>query len=486
MKPMLAPIEASKESKVRAFFDVFSGLETETARIVRTVFLLAFLTNFLFFSHEPILLLYLIYVKFVDDVDIRFFVWMEVVQRVIPFFGNIAMGALTSRIGARRALCILSLCCSFGLIFLVQTSAWRSGLIYVLGTVFLTFGHSIRIVRIIFLTERVPPSHRTTVIAVHDIWGSLGCSLGPIAWMVYEKFPFDISILNLFQFNKFTIDYLIGAGVGISMCLIAWLGLRDSSSQSIYVDEENGEKQEEQKVNKDGPKYVSIQLENSTIQNLDVVLYSRNTILFFITIMFLVKSSMGFLFVAFQPILVNKYQTDGKTMGIIFEAVFLVSLIVSFILAYLTRILEDRHVLLLGMLFKLVGVVMFLPVFGTIVHRWQVVAGFMLLVKASRFFSAGSISLCSKLLGPMSNGTFLGILSSVGQLGPAISQIFFTQLSLDLFGSFYYAFIGFPVLVAILLIIWPSTWIKLDSEREFLKVLFREYESTCTKTRRID
>lgn len=469
--------EESWFRKLWNFFDVFSDLEPATARVVRIIYLLAFLTNFLFFSSNPILLLYMKYAGFVDKVDIRFFVWVEVIMSVIPIFGNLGMGMLTSYIGARRSLCLMSFCCSFGLILIVQTSSWKTGSIYIIGTIFLTLGHSIRIVRIIFLTEIVPPRQRTTVMAVHDLWGPLGCALGPIAWILCEKFPFDLSILNVFQLNMFTLNYLLGAAVGISMGLISWFGLRDSSSYRILADIENAGKEENPQINVDGPKHVKVQLKNGNRHVVNMEEYKRNTILFFITIMFLVKISMGFLFVGFQPILVYKYQTDGKTMGIIYEAVFLASFIPTFVLAYLTRIMEDRQIILIGLLLKLAGLLLFLPVFGLVVHRWQVIAGYMMLIKASFFFLAGSISLCSKLLGPMSSGTLLGSLSSVAQIGPASAQIFFTKISLDLFGSFYYALIGLPALISLCLVIWPFFWRKLDPDREFLKVLYHEYNN---------
>lgn len=104
-------------------------------------------------------------------------------------------------------------------------------------------------------------------------------------------------------------------------------------------------------------------------------------------------------------------------------------------------------------------------------------AGFILIIKASIFFFTASMSLFTKLLGGMSNGTLLGVLSSFSSLGPAAAQLLFAEEALTLFGSFKYAAFGAPVVLATAIVVHPWYWKRLDPDREFTRVLLREYES---------
>lgn len=181
--------------------------------------------------------------------------------------------------------------------------------------------------------------------------------------------------------------------------------------------------------------------------------------------------------VNFQPLLVNRFNASGQELGVIFFIISLLALIPPLLVAYLSRFLQDRHIIVIGLLAKMIGIALFLPLFDHEVHEWQVICGFILIIKASIFFFTASMSLFTKLLGIMSNGTLLGILSSCSALGPAAAQLLFAERMLTVFGTFGYAAFGAPVVLAMVIVIHPWFWSRLDPDREFTRVLLREYNS---------
>jgi hypothetical protein len=131
---------------------------------------------------------------------------------------------------------------------------------------------------------------------------------------------------------------------------------------------------------------------------------------------------------------------------------------------------------------KLVGVAFFLPIFGLPIPQWQVVTGFVICIKASIFFFTSSMSLFTKLLGGgMLSGAWLGILSSLSALGPAVAQLFFASHAFKSFGSWGYGVYGLPALVAMGMVLWPWYWMRLDSDREFNRRVVEGYAAIRTR-----
>jgi len=184
--------------------------------------------------------------------------------------------------------------------------------------------------------------------------------------------------------------------------------------------------------------------------------------------------------IGFQPILINYYNATGRDIGIIYSAILVFGLIPPLAVAFLSKYLQDRQIVLIGLIIKLIGVSLFLPIFGKI-HEWQVVVGYMLVFKATIFFWTASMSLFTKLLGPMSNGTLLGILSSAAQIGPALAQFFFAEWTFKVFGTARYASFAIPVAISTALVVWPAYWRRMDSDDEFTHVLLSQYEILQSK-----
>lgn len=186
-----------------------------------------------------------------------------------------------------------------------------------------------------------------------------------------------------------------------------------------------------------------------------------------------VNLSAGFYLVSFQPILVNVFRASDAKLGIVYEVVAFLAVIPPLLVAYLSRILMDRNIMVLGLGIKLVGMALFLPLLGR-VHEWQVVLGFLLIIKASIFFSTASISLFTKLLGPMSSSMLLGVLSSVSNVGPAFAQILLSSHIVRYFGGYVFGLFMVPAALSMLLILYPWYWKRLDPNREFTRLVLEQ------------
>jgi MFS family permease len=187
--------------------------------------------------------------------------------------------------------------------------------------------------------------------------------------------------------------------------------------------------------------------------------------------------------VSFQPIMVMKGAT-GHDLGLIYELISVLAIVPPLLVAFLSKRLQDRQILLIGLVVKIVGISMFLPLFGP-VPAWSVVVGYVLIIKASIFFFTAAMSLFTKLLGrgQLLSGTLMGALSSASALGPALAQLFFADEMMKLFGGWTFGAFMLPVLAATALVCWPWFWARLDPDTEFHTVLRNEYAAAHRRDR---
>jgi len=183
-------LEAPAKSKSSSFFDNLKNADTlddETRRLVRAIYVLGLLVNMMHASRRPVQLLYLQYLDFSSADDISFYVWTSVVRSSVPVFGHAVIGTVVSRIGARYSLCTLCMFALSGLSLIIQASILRSKTAYMLGYILLNLARSMRLTRIIVITERVPSQQRTGVMAIHNLFGPIGALLGPVLWILSEN-----------------------------------------------------------------------------------------------------------------------------------------------------------------------------------------------------------------------------------------------------------------------------------------------------------
>lgn len=190
-----------------------------------------------------------------------------------------------------------------------------------------------------------------------------------------------------------------------------------------------------------------------------------------------VQLSAEFFQTAFEPAMVNVFHATDTQMGLLIDLTAILALIPPLLVSFLSRHLKDRALLLIGLLLKLLGMLLYLPLpfsSTTGMRQWQIVVGYLLIIKASIFFTTASMSLFSKTLGPaMSSHSLLGLLAAAQSLGPAVAQLLFASSVIAMFGSPHFAVLALPVVFAVAVIVWPNTWTWLDPDSK-RSVLIRQ------------
>jgi hypothetical protein len=301
-------------------------------------------------------------------------------------------------------------------------------------------------------------------MSMHALCTPLGALLGPIMWLGIERFTGEYA---------FSVAYVSAALMALVMACIAHFDLRDVSIDAPRASHAAGNVSTDVDAH---DRVVHVTMDDGNVFDVHVESYRWHIFTFFCAIMTLVNLSMGLYMINFQPIMVYFYHADGQTLGICFMIISVLAIVPPLLVAYLSKYLKDRHIMLIGMFAKLVGITFFLPIFGRPVARWQVVAGFVLCIKASVFFFTAAMSLFTKLLGGgMLSGAWLGVLSSLSALGPAIAQLLFAHLALESFGGWTYGVYGVPAVLALCMVAFPWYWKRLDSDREFTRRLVEGY-----------
>jgi hypothetical protein len=438
-----------------------AGLSSEVRGIVRTVYALAFLTMATMTAIVPSVLLYLRHARLISVDSVQFYITCIAISSSTPVVFNTGLGFLAGHVGPARALALSSLIVALGLLGMAAFSA--SKLLFGFAFGLYSMVQCLETIRILIIAEYVPHEFRTEVMSLHALMTPLGALIGPLVWLLVERYPADHVLVGSLRANKYTLDYLLATCVLSIIASIAMVRLGRLPGQQhahSHSSDSSGEMSEREPLNGSESGTTALTAQHEFSDHIHVSLtdgrefdvnpdrYRRRTFIYFSIIMACVNISMGLYSVSWMPIMVNVFEAGGQKLGIIFEIISVFAVIPPLLVAYLSRRMQDRHILLIGIIAKLVGIMCFLPIFGR-VREWQVFAGYIIIIKASIFFFNASMSLFTKLLGGMTSGILLGVLSSVSALGPAVAQIFFADIMLARFGSFSFGIFGLPVLVAL-------------------------------------
>lgn len=433
-------------------------------RVLHVVYWLAIFNAVNCSAVSPSLLLYLKHIGLASTTDVSYYMTLGSIRSFVPVVMSAAMGMLSSRIGAPKAFGVCCAMIATGLLGMcVGTTQVAFGVMY---TCFYGVSFAVRTVRTVLLTEVVPSRKRTVAMSFHTFCSPFGSLFGPLLWLICEQFRGEVTLLGPIRINEYTLNFFVLACIVSANGALAVIGGRYDGDKEVV---------KSRRKNASNDIVVPVRLSDGTQSFVDTRAYKRRTLFAFSCIILFARTTMALFDLSFQPILVNHFGVTGQGMGYIFGTISLFGLIPPLVVTAVSTILEDRQIMLSGFLLKLVGVLLFLPLFGP-VQKWQVVAGYVLLVKASIFVYTASMSLFTRLLGEMSNGTLLGILSSIQALGYCVVQFTFGMRTLQLFGTFRIAIAGIPIFFGVLTMLSPIFWKQLDPEREFVHVLLREYD----------
>lgn len=461
---------ALKNSKLQA------GLTHETRNMVYAVYIIAVLILFIAGTTEPMLLLYQQYVGFITPENIEFYVRTSVIDSATEVVGRAVMGVFAGLVGPPRAIAVWTVLIAMGLFGLAVSPPHKLG--YLFSFTLFSLSRCTRDARTLMLTDNVPVHHRTAVMSFHALMTPIGLLFGPILWLVCDRFNADINLVGAFRLNKYTLNYLNASLLALITSFVASSFLRAPTDRAdvIHERDSNNQNHRSSPSTRHRNQVINVVLSNGARYEVSVWRFQMRFFLFFLVLEFIVDGTMGVYWFAFQPILVNKFNATGQDLGLIFTALSIFALVPPLLIAFLSRYLKDRSIMLIGICIKLVGIFMLQPIFGPRVYEWQVVLGFTVLSKAGIFFYTTSTTLFTKILGGMSNGALLGFLSSFSCIGRVGTQFYLAEKALTYFGSFSYALFGLPILLVLALVCWPRFWEQLDPDREFNRVLCAEYE----------
>lgn len=455
---------------------------------IRTVLVIAVLTMIAMMSVSPTLLLYMNELGFTSPTNISPYVIASSLSTAVPIVSNIALTSLASKVGPGMALAYGSLVSLFGLFCLVM--ARKSLLLFMIGFGLYTSNNSFRVVRVSLLSKVVAPEHRTTVLATHALMTPLGAMAGPLIWIAAQTYRGSTPFLNgIFVFDRFSINYIATLFVLLAIYILSTTKLRHIIPYATNEEEEEDtEHVDGGEVNNSGAdenegqtvQPVIIHFADGHQQTVDLRKYRSTVFIFFCAINVGVNLSAGCYMLAFQPVLVNEFHMPDSMLGIIYEVIAVFAVIPPLAVAILSRKLMDRHILVIGLIIKVIGMALFLPIFGP-VKEWQIIVGYLLIIKASIFFSTASMSLFTKVLGPMSTSSLLGLLASSAAIGPAVVQILLSDLIINWFGSFKFGLFALPGIASLLAILYPMQWRRLDSNCEYTTLVTREAEVLQSK-----
>lgn len=194
-------------------------------------------------------------------------------------------------------------------------------------------------------------------------------------------------------------------------------------------------------------------------------IFKHSRFFYFSLLLLCMQSTMALVRVSFQPVLVDVYGMTEGGVGKMYAIVGGLAIIPPIMIALLARVLSDRAIALLGIMLKFCGASLWLPLFGP-VRLWQCVAGFILCVKASQFFTTSIISAFTKTVGEKGSSKQLGFMWSICNLGPAVLQLGFASRAIAVYGTWWFVTSLLPVVVGLVMVMHPWGWKLLGEARE--------------------
>lgn len=426
-------------------------------------------------------LLFMNHVGFTDIRHHHFYILMSSLEYAVPIFANIPMALCANKFSARRTIMFVNLLLALSMLLLLICRFSR--FLYAIAILIFALFWSVRIIRMSFIARLTSAENRTPAIAGHQFLLSFGTIFGPILWYLAQFWRGSFVLLNI-TFDRFSILFFVNCISLSLMGLNAYLFLPQlpsppipsSSTSSVAAPIAQGASEPTaQPPNNNtstvmGRAVAQYDATERDVQELpDVSMPSpadiaRRYVIFFCSISFLVRASSGIYIVAFQPILVDIFLASDATVAKISLVCSLCLFLSPLLAGILSKILDDRTLIVIGLSAQLLGMTLFLPILGTI-SQTQVVIGFIFIVQATLFFTTTSISLFTKLMGPVFNHTYVSYIWTSAMFGTAIAQVSLLNWIVSMFKSWSFMLYSLPTAAVIILVVTPQVWTYLSPPR---------------------
>eukprot|EP00178_Gracilaria_changii_P013555 TRINITY_DN38285_c0_g1_i1.p1 TRINITY_DN38285_c0_g1~~TRINITY_DN38285_c0_g1_i1.p1 ORF type:complete len:493 (+),score=63.94 TRINITY_DN38285_c0_g1_i1:94-1479(+) len=384
-----------------------------------------------------------------------------------PVCANSILGILSVRFGSGVTLCFCYLVVAFGM--LIMTLFRNSLILFYVAYESYALCTTLRIVRLSIIAQVVPARTRTTVMAIHQLMAPIGAVLGPALWLLIQKWRGSFTLAGWMVVDRFFVNYALAIGTMVGMFFLGMSTIRSLPTADSETSEQNAD---------EGGRYKSAASAKSVYEQRQKTPQQRLTssgddafgsgagvrkFTYFCTLTLLMQSTMALVRVSFQPILIGVFGADDEQVGKMYTIIGALAFVPPLAVAVLSRVLTDRTILVIGMVLKLGGALMCLPLFGD-VRQWQLVVGFTLCIKASNFFQTAAFSAFTKSMGGKKPAKQMGYYWSVCSVGPAVIQFCFASGLVKLFGSWSFGMCALPVLGGFVLVFHPWGWRLLGTQ----------------------
>lgn len=458
------------------------------------------------------LLLYMNHISFTTLTSATFYVRAAAEPLIVPIFGNVVLGQLSTRFGAGRVLAYGILVVTAGLV--VITLVRNSRPVFLLAFLAYSLSLSFRILRLSMLADIVPRKHRTSILAVHQLCIPLGMVFGPVLWLIIQKWQGEFALPLGAVADRFFANYALCAVIMFSSFVLAMTRLTNLQEETEAVAAEEHAAGEEDAVREeaalleervdglddrgddggsetlnygtvdgtrlasmeqDDPQIVFLRYTDGSTRLVNLKSYKRKRFIFYALISLGVRLSTMIYVVAFQPIMVDVFRVSELRLGQVYMLVALLALVPPVLVTVLSHVLTDRTIVFIALSLKTVGIVLSLPLGGA-VTEWRYVAGFILVAKGSMFFVPASLSLFTKVLGRMCSGALIGWLWSFASIGPAVVQVIMSNEIVEWFGGWAFGVFAIPALAVFVVVLSPYGREMLDPDSELTRLVVREVD----------
>lgn len=437
----------------------------------QALLLIASTTLCIVFLVDGTLLLYLNQLQYTTPTNPSFYVISTAIGLLLRAPVNLLLGQLGSRYGSGRTLSVTFLIIFIGLLSLTFAHVSRS--IFLTGYLLYSLISAGRVLRISLISDLVDDDQRTTSMALHQLMTPLANLLGPFIWIIIQKWQGEFVLgKGLVIMNRFAVNYLLCACLVVGMYFVCnrFLVMNDGANREeepLLMSDVDVEQRWNESTNLIG------ETENDDSQSTvhlggNVGTYSTPSLMFYFTVIVLGRATTATYDVAFQTVLVDVFFVSDAELGQIHIIVGMIAIFFPILVAMLSRFVKDRDIIMVGLVLKVIGMALYLPIFGT-VQKWQVVIGYILIVKAMIYQTALLSSFTKRT--PGDKAAMIGYLYAASNGTAALLRFAVSPFVLRIFGGWGYFLLAIPGLMTISIVVWPTNWHKLDFNVPELKKL---------------
>lgn len=209
------------------------------------------------------------------------------------------------------------------------------------------------------------------------------------------------------------------------------------------------------------------------------VSHYRFTRMAYITLLMLLMNLTYYLIqTSFQPFLLRQFHITDSSLSHLYILLGLLSLLPPILVTITTHYIHsDRVLILLGAIAKLLGAILYLPLFATR-SPYCAMAAYVLALKGTTFFTAAAMSLLTKLLGPLCSPMSIAKVTACANVAAVGIQLSVPERVAVLAGTWQAVWIIIPAGVAIAVIV--IGWSVMNEDGEWTRLIL-DYVNELTK-----